>query len=134
MFDWGVLKSQNPGIEPTHPSFYTSFHIFTDIYHFLSFFPTNLLILTTMQVATILSPACGRKPWSGDYKTPSVRASVHSSRFYINLNISFNYKDIFTKFAGNVYGYENLSLQNFSMILKNKMAAIANCLKIIKVL
>ena len=31
-------------------------------------------------------------------------------------------------------GYENLSLQNFSLILKNKMAAIANCLKIIKVL
>ena len=37
-------------------------------------------------------------------------------------------------FAGNVYGYENLSVQNFSLILKNKMAAIANCLKIIKVL
>ena len=30
-------------------------------------------------------------------------------------------------------GYENLSLQNFSHILKNKMAAIANSLKIIKV-
>ena len=44
------------------------------------------------------------------------------------------YNDIFTKFAGNVYGYENLSLQNFSLILKNKIAAIANCLKIIKVL
>ena len=48
--------------------------------------------------------------------------------------ISFIYKDIFTKFAGNVYGYENLFLQNFSLILKEKMAAIANCLKIIKVL
>ena len=42
--------------------------------------------------------------------------------------------DIFTKFAGNVYGYKNLSLKNFSLILKNKMAAIANCLKIVKVL
>ena len=67
----------------------------------------------------------------GDYKTPSVRACVcacfHSSRFYINLNISFIYKDIFTKFAGNVYGYKNLSVQNFGLILKNKMAAIANC-------
>ena len=41
---------------------------------------------------------------------------------------------IFTKFAGNVYGYENLSLKNFSLILKNKMSAIANCLKIVKVL
>ena len=56
------------------------------------------------------------------------------SRYCINLNISFIYKDIFTKFAGNAYGYANLSLQNFSLILKNKMAAIANCLKIIKVL
>ena len=47
---------------------------------------------------------------------------------------AFIYKDIFTKFARDVYSYENLSLQNFSLILKNKMAAIANCLKIIKVL
>ena len=71
---------------------------------------------------------------SGDYKMPSVRASVRLSCFCINLNISFIYKYIFTKLAGNVYGYENLSLQDFSIVLKNKMAAIANCLKIIKVL
>ena len=58
--------------------------------------------------------------------------SVRSSRFCININISFISEDIFTKFAGNVYGYENLSLQNFGLILKNKMATIANCLKIIK--
>ena len=32
--------------------------------------------------------------------------------------------DIFITFAGNVYGYANLSLQNFGLILKNKMAAI----------
>ena len=44
--------------------------------------------------------------------------------FYINLNISFIYKDIFTKFAGNVYGYKNLSVQNFGLILRKK-AAIA---------
>ena len=67
-------------------------------------------------------------------RLPSVHLTVRSSRFCINLNTSFTYKDIFTKFAGNVYGYENLSLQNFSLILKNKIAAIANCLKIIKVL
>ena len=66
-----------------------------------------------------LSPACGRRPWSGDYKTPSVPASVRLSRFYINLNISFIYKHIF-KFTGNVYGYENLSLQNFDLTLKTK--------------
>ena len=52
---------------------------------------------------------------------PSVCLSVCC----INLNISFVYEDIFTKFAGNVYRYENLSLKNFSLILKNKMAAIA---------
>ena len=63
---------------------------------------------------------------------PYVRACIHPSvrlsRFCINLNISFIYKDIFIKFAGNVYGYENLSVQNFGL----KMAAINNCLKIIK--
>ena len=67
-------------------------------------------------------------------RLPSVRPSVRSSRFCINLNISFIYEHIFTKFAGNVYGYKNLSLKNFSLTLKNKMAAIANCLKILKVL
>ena len=65
---------------------------------------------------------------------PSIRASVRSSRFCVNLNISIIYKDIFTKFAGNVYGYENLSLQNFSLILKKQNGTIANCLKNIKVL
>ena len=57
----------------------------------------------------------------------SVHASVRLSRFCINLNISFIYKDIFTKFVGHVYAYENLSLHNFTLILKNKMAAIDNC-------
>ena len=66
-------------------------------------------------------------------RLPYVRLSIRSSRFYINLNISFIYKDIFTKYAGNVYDYENLSVQNFGLILKNKMVTIANCLKIIKV-
>ena len=61
----------------------------------------------------LLSPACGQRSWSGDYKMPSVSSSVRSSCFYINLNISVIYKDIFTKFAGNVYGYENLFVQNF---------------------
>ena len=91
-------------------------------------------IWSQLGVGLLLSPACGRRPRLRDYKTPSVRPSVRSSCFCINLNISFIYKDIFTKFAGNVYGYENLSLLNFSLILKNKMAGIANCLKTIKVL
>ena len=56
------------------------------------------------------------------------------SHVYINLNISSIYKDTLTKFAGNVYGYENMFVQNFGHILNNKMAAIANCLKILKVL
>ena len=66
--------------------------------------------------------------WSKDCKR---LPCIHLSGFNINLNVSFIYKDII-KFAGNVYGYKNLSLQNFGLILKNKMAAIANCLKIIK--
>ena len=53
-----------------------------------------------------------------------VCACIRLSGFNINLNISFIYKDIFIIFAGNVYGYENLSLENFGLILKNKMAAI----------
>ena len=75
------------------------------------------------------------------YLRACVSASVHPSallsHFYINLNISFIYKDIFTKFAGNVYnvyGYKNVSVQNFGFILKNKMESLANCLKIIKML
>ena len=42
-----------------------------------------------------------------------VRACIHLSCFYINLNILFIYKDTFTKFARNVYDYENLSVQTF---------------------
>ena len=52
----------------------------------------------------------------------------------INFYISLAYKDIFTKCVRNVYGCKNMSVQNFGLILKNKMAAIADCLKIIKVL
>ena len=63
---------------------------------------------------------------------PFVCASV--IQFYINLNNSFIYKDIFTKCAGNVYDYKNLSVQNFGLILKIEMAGIAYCLKIIKLL
>ena len=55
-----------------------------------------------------------------------VCASVRLSRFYINLNILFIYKDIFTKFPGNVYGYKNMSVQKFGLILKNKMATITD--------
>ena len=54
----------------------------------------------------------------------SVCLCVSLSRFHINLNMSLIYKDIFTKYAGNVYGYKNLSVQNFGLILKNEMAAI----------
>ena len=81
-----------------------------------------------------LPPAAEGHGWEIIKRLPYVRPSVRLSCFCINLNISFIYEHIFTKFAGNVYGYENLSLQNFSLILKNKMAAIANCLKIVKVL
>ena len=86
-------------------------------------FLVGLSVITDCYCAsgrTLLSPACGQKPWSGDYKTPSVRACVHvsvrSRCFCINLKISFIYEDIFTKFVGNVYAYESLSLTNFSLI------------------
>ena len=78
-------------------------------------------------------------PGLGDYETPSVCvcvcvvlcACLQLSHFYINLYILFIYDDIFTKFAKNVYGSENMSKKFFLIILKNKMSDIANCLKIL---
>ena len=74
----------------------------------------------------------------GDYETPSVRvcmrvcmhACMRLSHFYINLYTSFIYEDMFTKFAQNASGCENMSVKNV-LILKNNMATIADCLKII---
>ena len=43
----------------------------------------------------------------------------------------FIYEDIFTKFAVKVYGCESMSVKNFVLILKHKIAPIADCLKII---
>ena len=40
-----------------------------------------------------------------------VHACVHLSYFVINLYIAFMYEDIFTKFAENVYGCENMSVK-----------------------
>ena len=60
-----------------------------------------------------LPPAAQGRGWGTIKRLPYVRPSICLSNFYINLNISFIYKDIFTKFAGNVYGYENLPVQNF---------------------
>ena len=54
---------------------------------------------------------------------PSVHASVSAcvclSRFYINLNISFIYKDISTKFAGKVYGYKTRQNGPHSRLFEN---------------
>ena len=60
------------------------------------------------------------------YVHACVRVCVSLSCFNINLNFSFIYKDIFSKFAVNVYGFENVFVENFGLILKNKMATIAN--------
>ena len=68
----------------------------------------------------------------GDYETPSLWECVCLSYFYFNLYISFIYEDIFTKFAENVYGYENMSLKYFVLILKKNMATMAECSKIIE--
>ena len=92
------------------------------------------VFLSVMKSAYYLPPAAEGRCWEIIKHLPYVRTSVRLSHFCINLNISFIYKDIFTKFPGNVYGYENLSLQNFSLTWKNKMAAVANCVKIIKML
>ena len=73
----------------------------------------------------LLSPASSHRLWSGDFNLPSVLLFV---TFYINHNMSFIYEDILTKFAGNVYGYANMSLQNFGLILKKKGH---HCLKIV---
>ena len=61
-------------------------------------------------------------PGLGDYETPSVHACMHVrvclSHFYINLYISFIYEDIFTKFAENVYGCENMPVKILYSFLK----------------
>ena len=44
---------------------------------------------------------------------------VHLLCFYTNHYISFNYEDIFTKFAVNVYSYENISTQTNKKWLQN---------------
>ena len=91
-------------------------------------------ISSTILFHFYLPPAAKSRGQEIIKRLPYVCACIRLSHFCINLNISFIYEDIFTKFAGNVYGNKHLSLKNFSPILKNKMAAIANCLKIVKVL
>ena len=67
-------------------------------------------------------------PWLRDYKTLSP-ASIHPSVChvftYINTYILVIYKVILTKFARNDYWHKIM----FGLILKNKMATIADCLK-----
>ena len=76
----------------------------------------------------------------GREKKPSLLVCMHAclcmcmcalSYFFTNLYVTFIYEDIFTKFAENVYGCKNMSVTNFVLILKNNMAAIADCLEII---
>ena len=60
-----------------------------------------------------------------------VHACVHLSHFYINVNISFIYEDIF-KFAKKIVcGSENMCVKKFCTHLKKKQVAIADCSKII---
>ena len=56
----------------------------------------------------------------GDYEMPSLCVWVDgcacmcvSSHFKVKLYIVFIYEDIFTKFAENVYGCENMSVKKF---------------------
>ena len=77
------------------------------------------------QVSTLytyyLPPA--DRPGTGDYKMPSVRASVRSSRFYKSLSISKTIIARASKFAGYIHHWKNLPGNLFLLILKNKMAA-----------
>ena len=43
-------------------------------------------------------------------------ACVHLSHFYINLYISFICEYIFTRFAENVHGCENMSVKDFGIL------------------
>ena len=45
-------------------------------------------------------------------RLPYVHACVYLSHFYVNLYVTVIYEDIFTKFAENVYGCENMSVKN----------------------
>ena len=64
----------------------------------------------------------------------AVLACVGLSHFYINLYVSFISEDIFTRFAENVYGCENMSVKHFALVLKRKMAAIALICSKVKIL
>ena len=99
----------------------------------------SLLCTTNLPFTILFETACS-KLIPHDYLPPAAKGSgreIIKCLPYVRLFItflhkpiiSFIYKDIFTKFARNVYGHENLSVQNFGLILKNKMAAIADCLK-----
>ena len=63
------------------------------------------------------------RPGTGDYKMPSVRACVRSSRFYKSLSISKTIIARASKFAGYIHHWKNLPVNLFLLILKNKMAA-----------
>ena len=58
-----------------------------------------------------------------------VHACVCLSHFKIMLYISFSYEDVFTKFAENVCGCEDMSVKNSGTYFKkdNNIAAIADC-------
>ena len=55
---------------------------------------------------------------------PSMRVGVHAYMCafvtFVHKPLSLIYEDIFTKFAENVYGYENISVKKFAMILKKQ--------------
>ena len=67
---------------------------------------------------------------SGCKKKKKKKKNSVVSHFYISLYISFIYEDIFTKYAKNVYVSENMSVKKFGLVLKNKMATIADCSKV----
>ena len=60
----------------------------------------------------------------------SMHACIHAFVIYKKLSISLQtFEDMLTKFAHYVCAYKKTSVIDFSLILKNKMAAIAGEIK-----
>ena len=73
------------------------------------------------------------RPGLGDYETPFMRAFACVCLSHIfKLYVTFSCEDILPKYAENVFmAVKNMSGKIMVLILKNNMAAIADCSKII---
>ena len=84
---------------------------------------------STKHFINILAPA---RPWLGDYKTSSLHMCVYPFIMFLPKPLHLIHLWRYLHLAKNIYGYKNISVHNFGLILKKKLAIIANYLKIIK--